>query len=252
MITQNSIPDLCELEVRLVGDLETDDDVYCVIDLRVHKGEIPLGDEECEVCFQKITVSVDLGGLSIVPGSRFGEPKKNNAVALKRISTEIDKRKKIAGLSFLAKATTSSVEGNAEFRSGLSSSNERESKLESTECEEHYRVRARPNQRWEVIEPDGSALDGTYLEDELLFQMSRVAGSNMETISIDVKVKQRDLQINQMVFTQSAVKFFSGLSKTQRRLIDIFIAKSLSSKLYDGKCYLGELVLSTYEFINED
>lgn len=169
MTAINNLPDLCEFNVQLLRDVETDGDILFVVDLRIHSGEIALGDEECEVCFTKLTISIDLEGLD-TPRKRYGEPKKQNAVKLTKSSKQTNKRRKSGSLGFAA-----NLKKGANFKGGVkaSTSTEQEYKLENKEESEHLRVQARPNLRWEITEPDAETLDSTYLEEDILFQTKK-------------------------------------------------------------------------------
>lgn len=249
--TINSLPDICELEVRLNKVSSDQEEIECVVDLRIHNSEIALGDEECQVCFKKLTISVDLEGLDIVPGSRFGEPRKSNEVSFTKHSTQEKSKEKKLGYGLSTAFGRGRVDASASANAGSQSLAKHTTSNESREVQVHRRVKARPNKRWEVAELDNEPLDDTYLENTVLFRANKAIGSNRERIAAEVKVKQRDLLVNQIRITQSAETFFSRLSINQRRLLDIFIAKSISSALYDGKTYIGEIVVSKFEVADE-
>jgi len=113
-------------------------------------------------------------------------------------------------------------------------------------------VTARPNLRWEISEPKDEFLDGTYMEGQQLFAAALSGKSNRTACTISLKVRQRDLVINQVIRNESALSFFQSLSESQRRLIDIFIAKSLSEATYGNRRYVGEIVLSEAEYQHEE
>ena len=77
---QNNFPDICEFELRIKNGVDHSIEFDCLADFRVRAEEILLGDEECEVFFVKVTISLHLEGFEPIPGSRFGEPKKVNVV----------------------------------------------------------------------------------------------------------------------------------------------------------------------------
>ncbi len=251
LTSTNSIPDICELEIRVIRDYLEENDYTCIADLRLCSSEIPLGGQECEIGFRRLTISVDVEGLKVIPGSRFGEPKKANYVPS---STELAERscsKVESEYGGGASTTGKNINFNARAKRNKKDNQSTEKTKLTNSDEGFFLVRAQPNLRWMVSEPSDNLLDGTYLEEEILFQLKPTDTSNRKNISIDVRVKQRDLVINQIIQTQSAINFFSSFNTNQRRLIDIFIAKSLSAKLYNGN-YIGEILLSKFEFIDEN
>ena len=82
MKTTNSVPEICELEIQIDQPEERDGELRCVAEFRLFKGDIPIGDEECQISISKAMISVELEGLSPAPGTRYGEPRKNNAVCI--------------------------------------------------------------------------------------------------------------------------------------------------------------------------
>ncbi len=109
----------------------------------------------------------------------------------------------------------------------------------------HHRVKALPNLRWEVREADDSRLDGTYLESDSLLRFTRTERANRTALLARATVRQRDVAISQVVKDATSWKYFERFSTTQRRLLDIFIAKSIDSALRGRGQYVGEITLST-------
>lgn len=254
MKTTNSIPEICELGIRIEAASNQEGDLVCVAELRLHNGDIPLGDEVCEVSVSKLTISIDLEGLEAVPGSRHGEPRRPNATRIDRTITQTN----AAGKSYKAASDVCFNDTLPSLRASaggeISGSTARETALTVNDQAEHLRVRAIPSLRWEVTEPDGAQLSGTYLDGESLLGLARAERANRSSLSVSVRVKQRDLNIKQDIAGSSSLNFFSRLGNTQRRLLDIFISKSLSAALNGGGKYLGEIKLSDHfgEIDNEE
>jgi hypothetical protein len=248
MTATNNIPDLCELSVSFLENTENPNLLDCFLDLRINTGEIPLGEQECTVSFGRLFLSVDKEGMEVLTGSRFGEPTKKNEVMRHKKTASTDEKRSGWSLSALVGSKTPPQVGG-KLEHGRSSGVVKSDHVE--EKEPHQRVKARPNLRWEVSEPNGEPLDGTYMENESLFTASMAEPSNRRVASIELKVKQRDLVIDQIVRNSSALSFFSNLTENQKRLIDIFIAKSLSEATYGDRKYTGEIVLSEFEYSHE-
>tara|TARA_R100000773_G_scaffold29177_1_gene25060 strand:- start:3789 stop:4583 length:795 start_codon:yes stop_codon:yes gene_type:complete len=249
MTSQNSFPDICEFSVSFEPDAEDSNKLSCVVDLRVSCSEVPLGDQECTISFQRLIISVDIEGIDIIPGTRFGEPLKNNSVVKKKTISQAKTKTKNRGWSF-GGSTKARPEGAASAENRSSNETSRDTHI--SEDEKHHRVTAKPNLRLEVIEADDDPLDGTYMEREKLFEAKTKQGGNRTAATLCLKVKQRDLSIGQIIRNESALSFFSVLTENQRRLIDIFIAKSLSNSVYGSRKYVGEIILSEFEYLHEE
>lgn len=246
MKTTNSIPEICELEIQVQQPEEKDGDLRCVAEFRLYSGDIPLGDEEFQISISKAVISVELEGLSPTAGTRYGEPRKNNAVCItKSVRKQTNRGSSlIAGGDFNVSAA--SLSANVVAGGKIHDSTEASTTIEANDTFEHLRVRALPNLRWEVSEPDGVPLDGTYLEGDDLVKMQKSDRANRASFRAWVTVKQRDLVIKQIILDTSSRTFFARLNTNQRRLLDIFIAKSLSRALNWGSNYRGEIMLSEH------
>ncbi len=246
---RNSFPILCDLRVKFVADEEDPDLLNCVVDLQVTSDELPLGEEDCNVAFRRLTLSVSNEGMEIISGSRYGEPKKKNAVPMTDKATQKNTTKIMRSLG-LAGSTDTGVVGKAAV--GREHGTEFESEKSYHEDGEHLRVKAKPNDRWEITEPGGAPLDCTYLLGDKLFSASRNNLANRNTATIELKVKQRDLAINGKFAGAKPPKFLKSLSENQRRLLDIFICKSLSKMCYGDRSYAGEIVVADFEYVHTD
>ncbi|MDD7973891.1 hypothetical protein [Roseinatronobacter alkalisoli] len=243
MDTTNSIPEICELEIRINQPEDRDGELRCIAEFRLFRGDIPIGDEECQISISKAVISVELEGLSPAPGTRYGEPRKSNAVSI----TKSIRKQTSSGSRFEAGGCLSGdFSANVTVGGTIHGSSEADTAIEVSDNFVHLRVRALPNLRWEVSEPDGVPLDGTYLEGDDLVRMQKSDRANRASFRAWVTVKQRDLDIKQIISDASSRTFFGRLSTNQRRLLDIFIAKSLSTALNWGKNYRGEIKLSEH------
>lgn len=246
VITTNSVPEICELGIRIDQPEDEDGDLRCIAEFRLFRGDLLIGDEECQISISKAMITVDLTGLSPAPGTRYGEPRKSNAVPItKHVRTQTSRATSYGAGGGLG-VGSSSPEAKVAIGGEIHRSCEAGTATEASDTFEHLRVRALPNLRWEVREPDGDALDGTYLEGDDLLKLRKSDRANQVSIRAWVTVKQRDLVINQITLGPPLLSLFGRLSTTQRRLLDIFIAKSLSSALAWGGSYRGEIKLSEH------
>lgn len=244
MNTTNNIAEICELGIRIRPSASIEGELDCIAELRLCSGDVELGEETCEIAISKMTLSLDIEGLKPVPGSRFNEPRKQPVAQMERTVTQTNSAGKAfkasAGINF--DSTTPSFGASAAGE--LHGSSQRETVLKAVDCFEHQLVKARPNLRWEVREADDSPLDGTYLESDSLVRMSRCERANRSTLVARATVKQRDVSIKQVMRDAVSLKFFKRISTTQRRLMDIFIAKSIDAALRGSGKYSGEITLS--------
>ncbi len=89
----NSFENLCELEMSIKAN-DVEGYVECIVCLNVSRDEIPLGDQDCEVSFRKIYLSLDFEGYEIIPGSKFGEYVRKQKVDKRQLKTSHDKSEK--------------------------------------------------------------------------------------------------------------------------------------------------------------
>ncbi len=254
MATINSVPEICELGIRIEPASDQSGHVRCVAELRLFNGDIPIGDEDCEISISRATISIDLEGLSPLQGTRYGEPRKPNAVPIEKGV----KQAKVADRSFKAGGEVRLDNSKPNLKlgvgGGIKGSATSETTLSSLETIEHLRVRAIPNLRWEIREAEDTPLDGTYLDGESLVELTKLEHANRSSLGVTLKVKQRDLEIKQGMSGDLSPKFFARFTNNQRRLLDIFIAKSLSAAVSGRGEYRGEISLSehTDELFNEE
>lgn len=246
MSTTNSVTELCELVVRVEAAPDRDGELDCLVELRLAAGDMELEDQTCEVSISKLTIALDLEGVSEVPGSRYGEPRKmpvemERTVVQTNTSTKGFKASGAAKFDVTGPALGGSISGDAEI--GV----RKEATLRSHDTIFHQHVTSAPNLRWEVREHDDGVLKGTYLEGQSLLRVTRAERANRSALIARATVKQKDVSIDQVVHSALAMRFFKRPDATRRRLMDIFIKKTLDAAIRgDGK-FTGQIVLSKAE-----
>lgn len=103
-------------------------------------------------------------------------------------------------------------------------------------------MKARGNDTWEVTEPDGKPLDGTYLDNTDLCEFLLRAGANRAGVQSSVEIKQKDLDFD---YRRSPLSF---INPNKKKLLGILLAKSLTN---EGGEYKGKIVLSNTEIEHE-
>lgn len=246
MSTTNSVTELCELVVRVEAAPDRDGELDCLVELRLAAGDIELEEETCEISISKITIALDLEGVSEVPGSRYGEPRKTpvemeRAVVQTNTSAKGFKASGAAKFDVTGPALGASISGDAEIVV------RKEATLRSQDTFLHQHVTAAPNLRWEVREHDDSVLRGTYLDGQSLLRVTRAERANRSALIARATVKQKDVSIDQIVHSALALRYLRRPDATRRRLMDIFIKKSLDAAIRGGGKFTGQIVLSKAE-----
>ncbi|MBM3603287.1 MAG: hypothetical protein FJX25_00695 [Alphaproteobacteria bacterium] len=245
MNTRNAFSELCELVIRVVPSETPEGELDCIVELRLASGDVDLDEESCEISISKLTLYLDLEGAIPVPGSRLGEPRKQQTSEMDRVTTQENK---------VATAFNASAHANLDITGpalGASASGEvkaavqRETVLTRHDRLVHHRVKALPNLRWEVREEDESRLDGTYLESDSLMRFTRTERANRTAVLARATVRQRDVAISQVMKDPLSWKYFERFNTTQRRLLNIFIAKSIDSAVRGNGKFVGEITLSS-------
>lgn len=245
MNTRNAVSELCELVIRVVPSDSPEGQLDCIVELRLASGDVDLGEESCVISISKLTLCLDLEGAIPVPGSRFGEPRKQHTSEMDRVITQENQVAKAFRASAGAELDTNGPALGASASGEVKASVRRETVLTTNDRLVHHRVRALPNLRWEVREADDSRLDGTYLESDSLMRFTRAERANRTAVLARATVRQRDVVISQVVRDSFSFKYFDRFNPTQRRLMDIFIAKSIDSALRGSGKFVGEITLST-------
>lgn len=231
--------------IRVEPSAGRDGELDCIVELRLDSGDVDLGDETCEISISKLTLSLDLEGATAVPGSRFGEPRRQPISEMDRVVTQENEVATAFKASGNANLDITGPSLGASASGEVKASVRRETVLTVHDRFVHYRVKALPNLRWEVREADDSRLDGTYLESDSLVRFTRTERANRTALLARATVRQRDVAIGHVVRDSISWRCFERFNTTQRRLLDIFIAKSIDSALRGRGRYVGEITLSS-------
>jgi hypothetical protein len=219
----NSIPDLVDLSVRVPPKSEEQTENEVRVELRIHPAQLDgPNDLEFSVGLRRMTLSMDLSGLAPVPGSRFGEPtKENEAIQERSLSTEASVENKDGGSGGVKLAMSPELS----LKSDKSSVVKKTSTVSVTERKHHHRVRARGNLTWEISEPpwESPTLDLTYMNDEPLCKFASLDRANSKIVEITAYAKQKDLTF------ESKKPNFSFRSTNHKKLLNILLSKALSS-----------------------
>ena len=242
----NSLPDILELLLRVLPSRKAKT-FEISPELRISKGIVEGEDNLCfEVALKRTWLDLDLVGLDPIPGSRFGEPVKDNeAEAKRKTSQEVVKQGGAHGKIAVGVDPTK-VSGSLSLGAEAKATAKTVQSTTSAEKISHFKVKARPNLKWEVTESvQLDELDGTYLQGEPLCKASAKNGANARTVYLTAFVKQRDVILRLL----KEKNLFSYRNPTQEKLLKILIAKALSGS---NSGYNGIIEFSHSEVELED
>lgn len=238
--TLNAIPELVDLRIRVQRANDQDGRSQLHADLRVGRAEIEDERTPFDVQVKRLTLDLGLEGFLIAPATRFGEPIKENVVRVKRTATSESSGKATFGGTLSLKVDRSSA--NPSIGADVTGTRETSTneKIEHTSEEVFFRVRAIPNDRWEIREPNGTELSATYLNDDKLCELEPIIGANWRSLCARIICNQRDLSFD-----------FKGvvarLTTNKSRLLGVVVAKAISN----DRQYKGRLILSQVEHLDE-
>lgn len=245
---QNAISDLVDLRLRLRRS-EIDQETFFVhSELRIGTAEV--NDDEgitFKVAVKRLIVGLEMDGVDVEPGSRFGEPVRTSGPTVKASHrSESSTTAKIDGRALLKVSETGIPSGGASSEvKGSKELKDTVVKETQVEIQDHHVV-ARGGDRWEVIDRVKDRLDGTYLSDEqALCCLKSSKGANRRAATLVAEIAQRDL-----IFDMSETGAFRKLSTTQKKLIGILIAKC--AHISADSQYAGKIRVSRSESEVED
>jgi hypothetical protein len=252
---RNSHPDLIEALMRVA---RSEDGKTHEVRVRLHVNKLTIfADEdnqlEFDVELERVWLALTLDGFEDVPGSHFGERESKQPIAIEHKLTvettkQVEASSKIEG-AFSVDATgaikaSASVNGTASGSIGAKTSEA----IVAQHTTKVAPVVAKGNLTWEVTEPTLSggrvALDGPYLQNEVLCKVEATKGANMLAVQLAAYVRQRDIKVS----TKSLMNTFGFKNWNQERMMSALIGKALSHTKNNG----GIVTFSISEVILDD
>jgi hypothetical protein len=255
----NPLPDLVEVKATLVPDEEADGNYELSVELRVHPCEI---DEEIGTISVEIieaTLSLDIGGVIIVPKTKFGQPVL--APIVKR-ETQLEETTNLSqdnetaqafggsgsvGLSIGGPKFDGKADGKRQAK--VKSSSAATLKKSTTEETEFQRVKAIGNDNWKISAEAGKPLDGVFINHDPLCKLSPVAGSNRIYAETQLIVKQRNMS-TKLIPPKGLNRFFQ--TDKQAKIAAILMNKSLNNKISTTRKFDGTFIFAWTESYNEE
>ena len=227
-----------------------------------HDLEVGLGVFQDEVDIDKVTIavgikkailSVDLEGMEIVDGSKFGldiAPARTSTktCAESTVQTAVETAvaaEAIAAGEIGALSATGKLSVNASGKQTQSASASLKTTRES--AAEHVTVKAVGNDMWRVTELDEAVLDRTYLSEQPLCAVRPVrAKPNRQHIEVTVFAKEKEMDVSITRDDRLIPR-----SKAKDRIVGILVAKALH-ELNGSKDYEGVVTFSRSKVEHED
>ncbi|MBZ9673999.1 hypothetical protein [Mesorhizobium sp. ES1-3] len=191
----NKLIELAEINIdaKLVeASISGETEIF--LDLRFGLGSIGIGGQEIEIGFKCAELYLDLDGVEITPGSRFGD-QRVDAVAMHSLKESVKASSSNAASTkggfdldptkFLASAS------HEESRSVAQESN-----FEKDHIKKEYRISARPNRLWLLEGPSGGPLVNTYFAGDLLCKIRPLANSNRRAAKIVLLARKKDVHFS--------------------------------------------------------
>ena len=249
---QNPLPNIVELNSRLVPGSSGENECALMAELRIHPNEIEEEIGTITIEIEEATLSAEFHGLEVIPNSKLFDHQQ-----LAVISQDIDSETTTTDLNESENAQSGGVEANlSPIKAGISMDiKSQKSKktgsstaltVRQSSTSKFVVVKAVGNNNWQIQKPKKGKLDGRYLGDEALCKLNTVKGTNRVVSQLELVVKQRHLKVE--MFSEDAGKpgFLSRFSNNQKKIMGVVIAKSLH-KIGSDKQYTGSVIFARSE-----
>lgn len=255
---ENPFPDLVEVTAALVPTEEAAGHYELSIELRVHPCEIEEEIGRISVEIFEATLSLDIGGLNIVPKTRFGQPVLATVIhrdvqfeETTNISTDNEtshafKASGSAAVSISGPKLEGKTEGKREAKEKSSSGTTL--KKTTTEEAEFHRIKAIGNDNWKLSMEGKKPLDGVFIDNEPLCKLAAISGNNRIYAETQLVVKQRHMKTE--LIGRKKIPFFGTIN--QAKIAEIVMKKSLHGTISPGKPFDGLLIFARTESSSEE
>lgn len=236
----NKLVELAEINIdtKLVeASLSGETDIF--LDLRFGVGTIEIGGQEIEIGFKCAELYLDLDGVEITPGSRFGD-QRVDAVATVSLKESLKASTSSATLTkggFDLDPTKLLASASHEGSKSVA----RESNVEKEHLRKEYRISARPNRLWLLEGPNGGPLVNTYFAGDLLCKIRPLVNSNRRVAKIVLLARKKDVHFSLQKKIGIVSKLCGGNINLDR-VFSVLLAKSIGN---DRKINQGYIEVSS-------
>lgn len=222
---KDSVPELVQLGVRLLKPNDPDSKEEVRVELRVNSAPLEINERETyDVSLMKLTLSLDVSGFAIEPGSKRGEPTRPPEVI--KTETVVTEFSRTGGAGAKGGLTLGVAEQSLKIQGEASGSVTNKESVSTTKEDRHILVIAKGNDTWEVSEPpwaENKRLNSKYLNDDPLCLVTKQDRANLHTVDLIAYARQRDL-----CFDPTHNKLFGGLLTPIDKLLGVILAKAIS------------------------
>jgi hypothetical protein len=232
--TTNALIELAEINIdgqRVDAAIKGETDLF--LDLRFGLGGIEINGQEIDVGFRVAELYLELDGVEITPGSRFGDH---------RVDPVVSQNLKETSKASISKNTNTKGGMSTDLKSlSMNSSHDRatsivrEDVVAQESSKREYRISARPNNLWLLEGPDGGALVDTYFAGDLLCKIRPIDKSNRHGAKIVLIARKRHIMHSCPEKKAGLLsKLYSGNTNLDR-VFGVLLAKSIGNSEKYGK-----------------
>lgn len=253
----NPTPLIAEVDINLS---EAEEHIDCLCTLRINEDEFEFSDKLYQLSIRRAFLKLDLEGMQVLEGSRYGEPTSSNVITC---DANIDRTKQsgfeaVSSAGAQLKADTSGPNipsASIDISSGASGMNKTMSQLSSNSkrTENFHCVKARGGNHWEIsdidIEGKRRSLQRTFLNNEPICKLRVSEKSNRSSISAFILVKKGDTDVE--ILDAHGIEKFFGMSRNKEKILKALTEKALQG--ISGKDYISDrfMVLGVVELTYE-
>lgn len=232
--TSNTLIELAEINIdtkRVDAAISGETDL--ILDLRFGLGSIEIAGQEIYIGFKCAELYLDLDGVEITPGSRFGDHR------VEAVATQTFKESSKTSVSKIA-ATKGGIaveptKLSANLSRDESSSLAREDALAHDTVKNEYRISARPNGLWLLEGPNGGPLVNTYFAGDLLCKIRPKDNSNRRGTKIVLLARKSHIHFSPPEKKIGVISKLCGNNINLDRVFGVLLAKSIGGDRVDIK-----------------
>lgn len=222
------------------------------VHLGIYREEIDLEEAVVEVALKTAYVSVEVEGLEIDPGSKYGEVAVPARLVVEHTVTESLTRgiEEAAAVEATVQGSLSPLKAGLDVSMKGQVSGKQSAGYTLTDSRAETRsvqfVEAIGDDRWKIA-PEGNVLHGKFIQGQALFVATASPGRpNRRGVAVSVNVRKRDIDV-----TLTADKRFLKIPKVNKeKMIGLLVARSLSRMSDTSKA--EAIVLSRSESFDEE
>ena len=242
---KNPLPDLVELKSRISDESGEDGPYRLRTDLGVFTNDVSIEHWTIEVSLRQVTLSMELEGVDVVPGTKHGIDLAP-IVSATKLTVETSKNKEVeatVGSKFSAEGSASAF--NPKGFVGYTREPGRKEKTTETYKEQseksvrHLPVKSVGDNKWRISSSGDMVLDLTYLNNTVLCDLCR-KNPNPNRVAIKLEIYATERHIDTKLIKDTRLV---GLRPNKEKLLTVLTSKALA-EVSGSSPYNGEIVFS--------